>query len=74
MTQKSDKNKLEVKGNLSVDLLAIYIRGIDAFGKTFDVALDNETARRLVFKLHRMILEQERMRQETAAADGGKVA
>lgn len=65
---------MEVKGNLSVDLVAIYIRGVDAFGKPFDVALDNETARRLVFKLHRMILEQERMRRDVAETDGGKVA
>lgn len=65
---------MEAKGELSVDLLAIYIRGVDAFGKSFDVALDNETARRLVFKLHRMIREQEEMRRKVNTAGGGRAA
>ena len=63
-----------VKGELSVDLVAIYLRGTDAYGKPFDVALDPETARRLIFKLHRMIHEQEKMRREVNSAGGGKAA
>lgn len=65
---------MQVEGELSVDLVAIYMRGTDAFGKPFDVALDQETARRLIFRLHRMVREQEQMRLDVSNASGGKVA
>ena len=65
---------MKATGSVSVDLLAIYVRGIDAFGSPFDIALDPETAKGLVFKLHRMILEQEEMRKAVNEAGGGRAA
>lgn len=63
---------MKVQGELAVTLDVIYLRGVDALGNAFDVALDHETARRLVFKLHAMVMEQARMRLRADAERGGK--
>jgi hypothetical protein len=66
---------LAIEGSLTVDLFAIHLRGTDAFGRPFEIALEAEDASKLIFKLHRMILEQEQMRRQVNKAhDGGKVA
>lgn len=60
---------------LTADLLAIYFKGTDLFGQQFEIALDPSDAKNLLFRLHRIILEQEKMRLEVNKAhDGGKVA
>jgi hypothetical protein len=66
---------LPVDGEVKFDLYAIYIRGRDAFGKKFNIALEDSDARELIFKLHRIILEQQKSRNAVNKAhDGGKVA
>ena len=66
---------MAVNGELTCDLYAITFRGTDAFGQKFEIALLPEDAKNLLFRLHRIILEQEKMRREVNAAhDGGKVA
>jgi hypothetical protein len=64
-----------VNGELRADLVAIYFSGTDFFGREFEIALDPLDAKNLLFRLHRIILEQEKMRQQVSKAhDGGKVA
>jgi hypothetical protein len=54
---------LEAKGDLSIDCYGnVYLQGVGADGENFSIVLDNESARRLIFKLHRMVLEAERIR------------
>ena len=66
---------MKFKAELVADLLAINFRGQDAYGRSFDVAIDPESARRLIFKLNRILIEQEQMRKKVASShDGGKVA
>lgn len=66
---------MAVNGELRADLLAIYFSGTDLFGQAFEIALDPEDAKNLLFRLHRIILEQEKMRQTVSKAhNGGKVA
>jgi hypothetical protein len=60
---------------LEADLVVIHFTGTDAFGRKFEVALEPEDAKSLLFKLHRTILKQEEMRQSVNQAhDGGKAA
>lgn len=66
---------MAVNGELRADLLAIYFKGTDLFGQPFEIALDPADAKNLLFRLHRIILEQEKMRRQVNKAhDGGKVA
>lgn len=65
---------MAVNGSLKPTLYAIHFEGTDAFGQKFDIALLPEDARNLLFRLHRVILEQEKMKRRVAAKDGGKVA
>jgi hypothetical protein len=64
-----------VHGELRADLLAIYFSGTDFFGRKFEIALDPQDAKNLLFRLHRIIMEQEEMRLAVNRAhDGGKRA
>jgi hypothetical protein len=65
---------MSVKGELEADLYAIHFSGTDAFGRPFNIALAPEDAKNLIFRLHRIVLEQEQMRQRVNAAHDGKVA
>lgn len=65
---------MEAKGELIADAAGIRFRGTDAEGRPFDVALDAGMARRLIFKLHAMVLEHLRMRARVTQSDGGRAA
>lgn len=60
-----------LKVNIGVDLFGLHISGRDAFGDEFSIALEPADARSLIFKMHRMILEVERLRVEVKATRGG---
>lgn len=59
------------KGYMQVDLFGVHLTGKDAFGREFEISIEPDDARRLIFRLHRMVLEVERMRKEVNAASGG---
>lgn len=61
---------MKAQASLEADLVVIHFTGTDAFGREFEVAIDPETAKSLLFKLHRVIMKQEEMRQEVNDARG----
>lgn len=66
---------MAVKGSLTFDLVTVRFQGTDFYGNKFDIHLDPEDAKNLIFRLHRIVRMQAEARLEVNAThDGGKVA